>query len=143
MKYPGDKNPASYEGYYPTNVQPLNWKTKQTVRYFVVHLKLGEVADPYAPVWIQLVGEKGESGQIQIKPGYGPKDKFENGRMYKVVARVNDIGRVGTVGGGEEGEKGGIPKVKYFKLEICIRMRIQNRHNLCDTAFQENCLLNL
>lgn len=140
MKYPGDKNPASYEGYYPTNVQPLNWKTKQTVRYFVVHLKLAEVADPYAPVWIQLVGEKGESGQIQIKPGYGPKDKFENGRMYKVVARVNDIGRVSTVGGGGEG---GIPKVKYFKLEICIRMRIQNRHNLCDTAFQENCLLNL
>ena len=60
--------------------------------------------------------------------------------MYKVVARVNDIGRVSTVGGGGEG---GIPKVKYFKLEICIRMRIQNRHNLCDTAFQENCLLNL
>lgn len=59
-----------------------------------VHLKLGEVADPYAPVWIQLVGEKGESGQIQIKPGYGPQDKFEKGRIYKVVARVADIGRV-------------------------------------------------
>ena len=64
--------------------------------YFVtaVHLKLGEVADPYAPVWIQLVGEKGESGQIQIKPGYGPQDKFEKDRIYKVVARVADIGRV-------------------------------------------------
>ena len=60
----------------------------------IVHLKLGEVADPYAPVWIQLVGEKGESGQIQIKPGYGPQDKFEKGRIYKVVARVADIGRV-------------------------------------------------
>ena len=63
--------------------------------------------------------------------------------MYKVVARVNDIGRVGTVGGEVEGAKGSFPKVKYFKLEICIRMRIQNRHNLCDTALQENCLLNL
>ena len=55
---------------------------------------MGEVADPYAPVWIQLIGEKGESGQIQIKPGYGPNDKFEKGRIYKVVARVADIGRV-------------------------------------------------
>lgn len=49
-------------------------------------------------MWIQLVGEKGESGQIQIKPGYGPQDKFEKGRIYKVVARVADIGRVSRVG---------------------------------------------
>ena len=48
-------------------------------------------------MWIQLVGEKGESGQIQIKPGYGPQDKFEKGRIYKVVARVADIGRVSEV----------------------------------------------
>lgn len=47
-------------------------------------------------MWIQLVGEKGESGQIQIKPGYGPNDKFEKGRIYKVVARVADIGRVSS-----------------------------------------------
>ena len=75
-------------GYYKT--------TKISPGFFVVtvHLKLGEVADPYAPVWIQLVGEMGESGQIQIKPGYGPQDKFEKGRIYKVVARVADIGRV-------------------------------------------------
>lgn len=52
------------------------------------------MADPHAPVWIQLVGEKGESGHIQIKPGYGPEDKFEKDRTYKVVARVTDIGRV-------------------------------------------------
>lgn len=52
------------------------------------------MADPYTPVWIQLVGEKGESGQIQIKPGYGPNDKFEKDRIYKVVARVANIGRV-------------------------------------------------
>lgn len=47
-------------------------------------------------MWIQLVGERGESGQIQIKPGYGPNDKFEKGRIYKVVARVADIGRVSS-----------------------------------------------
>lgn len=52
------------------------------------------MADPHAPVWIQLVGEKRESGQIQIKPGYGPEDKFEKDRTYKVVARVTDIERV-------------------------------------------------
>lgn len=62
--------------------------------FVLVHLKLGDVADPHAPVWIQLLGEKGESGQIQIKPGYGPEDKFEKDRIYKVVARVTDIGRV-------------------------------------------------
>ena len=62
--------------------------------FVLVHLKLGDVADPHAPVWIQLLGEKGESGQIQIKPGYGPEDKFEKDRTYKVVARVTDIGRV-------------------------------------------------
>jgi len=56
------------------------------------------VADPYTPVWIQLVGEKGESGQIQIKPGYGPNDKFEKDRIYKVVARVANIGRVSALG---------------------------------------------
>ena len=75
-------------------------KVKNALRYFFpVHLKLGEVADPYTPVWIQLVGEKGESGQIQIKPGYGPNDKFEKDRIYKVVARVANIGRVSTLGG--------------------------------------------
>ena len=46
-------------------------------------------------------------------------------------------------GGRGKGAKGGFPKVKYFKLEICVRMRIPNRHNLCDTVLQENCLLNL
>ena len=40
------------------------------------------------------MGEKGVSGHIQIKPGYGPNDKFEKGRTYKVVAKVEDIGRV-------------------------------------------------
>ena len=74
--------------------QPKNCSIAKLLGFILVHLKLGEVADPYAPVWIQLVGEKGESGQIQIKPGYGPKDKFEKGRIYKVVARVADIGRV-------------------------------------------------
>lgn len=69
------------------------------VSFIPVHLKLGEVADPYTPVWIQLVGEKGESGQIQIKPGYGPNDKFEKDRIYKVVARVANIGRVSALGG--------------------------------------------
>ena len=69
------------------------------VSFIPVHLKLGEVADPYTPVWIQLVGEKGESGQIQIKPGYGPNDKFEKDRIYKVVARVANIGRVSVLGG--------------------------------------------
>lgn len=63
--------------------------------------------------------------------------------MYKVVARVNDIGRVGTVGEGEERAKGVFPRLNFFKLEICIRMRIPNRHNLGDTVLQENCLLNL
>ena len=58
-------------------------------------------------MWIQLVGEKGESGQIQIKPGYGPQDKFEKGRIYKVVARVADIGRVSDGAGGNPG--GSVP----------------------------------
>ena len=92
-------------------------KNKTNPSFFAVHLKLGEVADPYAPVWIQLVGEKGESGQIQIKPGYGPKDKFENGRMYKVVARVNDIGRVGTLGGGGKGRRGAFPRLNISSLK--------------------------
>lgn len=36
--------------------------------------------------------------------------------MYKVVARVNDIGRVGTVGGGR-GQKGVFPRLKCaFRL---------------------------
>ena len=80
--------------------------------FILVHLKLGEVADPYAPVWIQLVGEKGESGQIQIKPGYGPNDKFEKGRIYKVVARVADIGRVSNWWGS--------PRGKFWREEISI-----------------------
>lgn len=37
--------------------------------------------------------------------------------MYKVVARVNDIGRVGAVGGGEEGVKGGIPRLNISSLK--------------------------
>lgn len=85
---------------------------------YTIHLKLGEVADPYAPVWIQLVGEKGESGQIQIKPGYGPKDKFENDRMYKVVARVNDIGRVVDVKVGQD--LSGAPSKGLYVEEVVV-----------------------
>ncbi|XP_078366082.1 uncharacterized protein LOC144650308 [Oculina patagonica] len=67
---------------------------KTRAEFYTIHIKLGEVADPYASVWIQLVGEEGVSGQIQIKPGYGPNDKFEKGRIYKVVAIEADIGRI-------------------------------------------------
>ena len=86
----GQSNIFSFHTRHSTKNLPFS----KVMCFILVHLKLGEVADPYAPVWIQLVGEKGESGQIQIKPGYGPNDKFEKGRIYKVVARVADIGRV-------------------------------------------------
>ena len=56
------------------------------------------MSDPTAPIYIQLVGEKGESGRIQMKPGYSPADRFEKGQTYKVVARVSEIGKVGDIG---------------------------------------------
>ena len=59
-----------------------------------VEMKLGEVYDPVSPIYVQLIGDKGESGAIQIKPGYGPKDRFESYKTYKVVAKVADIGKV-------------------------------------------------
>lgn len=81
-------------------LDPVDEKTRTEL--YTIHLKLGDVADPYAPVWIKLEGEKGESGQIQIKPGYGPQDKFEKDRTYKVVARVADIGRITDVKVGQD-----------------------------------------
>lgn len=61
---------------------------------FIVLLKLGDVLDPHTPVLVQLIGEKGESGKIQVKPGLRPTDKFENDKVYKLIAKVGDIGRV-------------------------------------------------
>ena len=60
----------------------------------VVLLRLGDVLDPHAPVLIQLLGENGESGKIQVKPGVRPEDQFEKGKVYKLIARVGDIGKV-------------------------------------------------
>ncbi|XP_078368600.1 lipoxygenase homology domain-containing protein 1-like isoform X2 [Oculina patagonica] len=98
------------------NLDPVDEKTKTEL--YTIHLKLGEVADPYAPVWIQLVGEKGESGQIQIKPGYGPNDKFEKGRIYKVVARVADIGRIMDVKVGQD--VAGAPSKGLYVEEVVV-----------------------
>lgn len=68
-------------------------------------------------MWIQLVGERGESGQIQIKPGYGPNDKFEKGRIYKVVARVADIGRVSS----------GMPPIVLKGVEWKVQLWIESQ----------------
>ena len=57
-------------------------------------MTLGEVYDPISPIHVQLIGERGESGPIQIKPGFGTNDRFENDKTYKVVAKVVDIGKV-------------------------------------------------
>ncbi|XP_058971580.2 lipoxygenase homology domain-containing protein 1 isoform X1 [Pocillopora verrucosa] len=100
------------------NLDPIDEKTRTEL--YTIHLKLGEVADPYAPVWIQLVGEKGESGQIQIKPGYGPNDKFEKGRIYKVVARVADIGRIVDVKVGQDAGHTGIPSKGLYVEEVVV-----------------------
>ena len=64
------------------------------ISYSLVHTRLGDVLDPHAPVLIQLVGETGESGKIQVKPGVRPTDEFEKGKVYKLIARVADIGKV-------------------------------------------------
>ena len=37
--------------------------------------------------------------------------------MYKVVARVNDIGRVGTVGEGRRGRRGVFPRLNISNLK--------------------------
>ncbi|XP_022806964.1 lipoxygenase homology domain-containing protein 1-like isoform X2 [Stylophora pistillata] len=100
------------------NLDPIDEKTRTEL--YTIHLKLGEVADPYAPVWIQLVGEKGESGQIQIKPGYGPYDKFEKGRIYKVVARVADIGRIVDVKVGQDAGHTGVPSKGLYVEEVVV-----------------------
>ncbi|XP_032223635.2 lipoxygenase homology domain-containing protein 1 isoform X2 [Nematostella vectensis] len=69
---------------------------------YTILMKLGEVLDPHAPVHIQLLGDEGESGKIQVKPGVRPTDKFEPGKVYKLMAKVNNIGPIRAVRVGQD-----------------------------------------
>ncbi|KAK3753030.1 hypothetical protein QZH41_014996, partial [Actinostola sp. cb2023] len=70
---------------------------KSKTELYTILLRLGDVLDPQTPVLVQLIGEKGESGKIQVKPGVRPTDEFEKGKTYKLIARVADIGRIKDV----------------------------------------------
>lgn len=85
-----------YKSQYPCNTWQYPILFLNDLILCLVLLRLGDVLDPHAPVLIQLLGENGESGKIQVKPGVRPEDKFEKGKVYKLIARVADIGKVST-----------------------------------------------
>ena len=61
-------------------------------------VKLGDVASPDTNLYIQLIGDKGETSKIMLRPVGSQFNKFEKGRTYKFTVETVDIGKVGVAG---------------------------------------------
>lgn len=60
-------------------------------------VKTGDVrgAGTDANVFVQIYGEKGDTGKLQLRSAENTKNKFERGRTDQFVLEAVDIGKVG------------------------------------------------
>ena len=62
-----------------------------------VSLKTGDIrgAGTDANVFVQIYGEQGDTGKLQLRTAENTKNKFERGRTDQFVLEAVDIGKVG------------------------------------------------
>ena len=62
-------------------------------------MRLGEVNGPGTDgnVYIQLLGEKGNTAKIQLRQSGDVKNKFETDELYKFTVGTVDIGKVKSI----------------------------------------------
>lgn len=67
-----------------------------TATSYHLSVKTGNVqgAGTDANVFVQLVGEHGETGKVQLRMAENTKNKFERGRTDKFKVEAIDIGKV-------------------------------------------------
>lgn len=60
-------------------------------------VKTGDVrgAGTDANVFVQIYGDKGDTGKLQLRSAENTKNKFERGRTDQFVLEAVDIGKVG------------------------------------------------
>ncbi|XP_048580672.1 uncharacterized protein LOC5511245 isoform X3 [Nematostella vectensis] len=61
---------------------------------YTMSVKLGEVPNPDASLYVQIYGEKGETSKIMLRPVGSSFNKFEKGRTYKFTVETVDIGKI-------------------------------------------------
>ena len=57
-------------------------------------VKLGDVLSPDTNLYVQLLGEKGETSKIMLRPIGSSMNKFEKGRTYKFTVETVNVGKV-------------------------------------------------
>ena len=64
---------------------------------YLVSVKTGDVrgAGTDANVFVQIYGDKGDIGKLQLRSAENTKNKFERGRTDQFVLEAVDIGKVG------------------------------------------------
>ena len=61
---------------------------------YTVSVKIGEVENPFAKLFVRLIGDKGESSKIVLRPAGSNLEKFENGKVYKFTVEMLGVGEV-------------------------------------------------
>lgn len=72
----------------------LNARPPQPNQRYTVSVKIGEVEDPLAKLFVRLIGDKGESSKIVLRPAGSNLEKFENGKVYKFTVEMPGVGKV-------------------------------------------------
>lgn len=61
---------------------------------YTMSVKLGDVLSPDTNLYVQLLGEKGETSKIMLRPIGSSMNKFEKGRTYKFTVETVNVGKV-------------------------------------------------
>ena len=61
---------------------------------YTISVKLGNVENPFTKLFVRLVGDKGESSKIVLRPAGSQLEKFEDGKVYKFTVEMPGVGQV-------------------------------------------------
>lgn len=112
---------------------PESMDSRKIVAYQLC-LKLGDVLGDGTEgnVFIQLVGDKGLTEQIQLRQAGNSKIRFEKGRTYKFTVETVDIGKIDKVSVGHDSRQAG-----WYLEEVTVDVPSRSEH----TVFPSHCWL--
>ncbi|XP_074616097.1 uncharacterized protein LOC141875648 isoform X1 [Acropora palmata] len=74
---------------------------------YTMSVKLGDVLSPDTNLYVQLLGEKGETSKIMLRPIGSSMNKFEKGRTYKFTVETVNVGKIERLRIGHDSKGGG------------------------------------